>query len=112
SMIENYIQSFSVEDKKIIGSKAALYRWLKRFKDTNDKRSLSSNNKFKKKYYKTNTIIVSMIEDMLKDEEKLALKTTTRDKWIKLKLKVDEYNDTRTESYEIIKLCSFTTLYR
>lgn len=108
----NYINSLSVEDKKVIGSKATLYRWLKRWNETTDKRSLLTSGKLKKKYYSTAPVVITIIEELLKQEERTGLKTTIRDKWIEMKMKVAEYNETRDDLMERIQPCSFTTLYR
>lgn len=95
SEIDNYLESFLEEDKKIIGSKSTLYKWIKRYKLSNDKRSLVSNNNFKKKYYNIDSAIISIIEDIVREEEFRGLKTTIRDKWIQAKLKIDEVNEMR-----------------
>lgn len=109
---DNYIKHLSVEDKKIIGSKATLYRWLKRWKDTEDKRSLMINTNIKKRVYNTHPIVVNIIEDLLKKEESTGLKTTIRDKWIEMKMKINEYNETREALGAKIKPCSTTTVFR
>ncbi|MDH6374323.1 putative transposase [Paenibacillus sp. PastF-3] len=106
-----YVASLSDEMRKSIGSLASLYRWKKRYEITGDKRSLVSGERFKKRGYHTDPIVVSMIEKMLREEEKSGLQSTIREKWIEMKLQVKEYNEMRGDDQKI-KPCSLTTVFR
>ncbi|MED4732424.1 transposase family protein [Aneurinibacillus migulanus] len=108
---KDYLSALPQELKNIIGSPASLYRWKKRWEATEDKRSLIPNDRFKKRDYNTDPIVVSIIEGILRKEERTGLQSTIRDKWIEMKERVKEYNETRDDDQKI-KPCSLTTVFR
>ncbi|WP_410511760.1 transposase family protein [Paenibacillus sp. BR2-3] len=109
--IQRYIDSLPANLKLSIGSVSMLYKWKKRYLETCDKRSLISTGRFRKRGYYTDPINVSIIETLLRNEEKTGLETSIRDKWIELKEQVKEYNRLR-EKIDQIKACSQTTVFR
>ncbi|ETT45400.1 hypothetical protein BSK66_10220 [Paenibacillus odorifer] len=109
--IGNYVDSLPVELKLSISSVSMLYKWKKKYLETGDKRSLISTGRYQKRGFYTDPIIISLIEKMLRDEERTGLTTTIRDKHINLKGSIEDLNKFREEKDQI-KPCGLATLFR
>ncbi|MBW7474323.1 Mu transposase C-terminal domain-containing protein [Paenibacillus oenotherae] len=97
-----YIDSLPEEQRNLVNSTSTLYRWKRRWEETQDKRSLLPRNDLKGvKTFKVSTDVQDIIERLLVKYDKQGLDVSNRRIHIEMEKEVKEINSTRTDDHQI-----------
>jgi putative transposase len=112
SEFKKYISELPDELREMAKSTSTLYRWKRRWDETNDKRSLLPRNDLKgSKKYKTAEEVLQIIEKLMLKYDRQGLDVSNRRIHIEMKEEIKELNLTRTED-RIVQPCGRATTNR
>ena len=109
---DGYVNGLSADMKPFISSVSTLYRWKRRWEETNDKRSLLPRNDLKgSKTFKIATEIQDIIEFLVNKYDKEGLEVSNRRIHINMVEEIRNLNETRSEEQKI-EACGRATTNR
>lgn len=107
---KDYIDALPEEQRKLVGSISTLYRWKKRWEETQDKRSLLPRNDLKgAKTFKVSTEVQEIIERLLIKNDKQGLDVSNRRIHIEMDKAIKEINTTRSDEHQLVPCGRATT---